>query len=147
MFGMTDLTWLHGFISTTYIVLYSYMPSSTYVTQRFMSVNMGWYYTEEMMVCVVCVFIASELDTCILLVQLWELWFSLRITNWQGCCHPKDAKKKEFVLQFLFTFHPCRISKTLLGNSTGIPKLLSPNFDVSLRVSILEYFKNSLSSM
>ena len=69
MFGMTDMTWLHGFISTTYI-LYSYMPSSTYVTQRFMSVNMGWYYTEEMMVCVVCVFIASELVTCILLVQL-----------------------------------------------------------------------------
>ena len=34
-----------------------------------------------------------------------------------------------------------------MDNSTGTPKLLSPNFDVSLRVSILEYFKNSLSSM
>jgi len=34
-----------------------------------------------------------------------------------------------------------------MGNSTGIAKLLSPDFDVLHRVSILEYFKTSLCIM
>jgi len=34
-----------------------------------------------------------------------------------------------------------------MGNSTGIAKLLSPDFDVSLRVSILEYFKKYFGFM